>query len=104
MYIFDEFMKIKENKLGKEVKRLEFKLIKVSKNRKTPSYHIVISRKRSGSNSRLDKVGFFHFAKKYHQGFYEKKKTKLLGLNFEKIKKYILKGAVFHKNVIKILC
>jgi ribosomal protein S16 len=96
-------MKIKEKKLGKQVKKLEFKLIKISKNRKTPSYHIVLARKRSASNSRLDKVGFFHFAKKYHPGFYEKKKIKLLGLNFEKIKKYILKGAIFHKSVLKIL-
>ena len=90
-------IKKKNKKLGQSVKKLEFKILKISKNNKIPLYHIVISRKRSGSNSRLDKVGFFHFAKTYYQ------KTRLLGLDFNKIKNYILMGATFHRSVFKFL-
>lgn len=90
-------IKNKNKKLGHSVKKLEFKIIKVSKNRNIPTYHIVISRKRSGSTSRLDKVGFFHFATKFY------KKIRLLGLDFKKIKNYILMGATFHRSVFKFL-
>lgn len=89
--------------VGREVKKLEFKVLKVNRNKKIPSYHIVIAKKRSATNSRLDKVGFFHFAKKFHPGFYRKKNIKLLGLNFDKIKSYIISGATFNKVFFKIL-
>lgn len=78
-------------------KKFEFKILKVSKNNMIPMYHIVVSKKKSSNNSRLDKVGFFHFAKRYYQ------KRMLLGLNFEKIKSYIKKGVVFHTSVLKFL-
>lgn len=90
-------LKNKNKNLGHFVKKLQFKIIKVSKNKKVPSYHIVISRKRSGSNSRLDKVGFFHFATRYYQ------KVRLLALDLKKINDYILMGATFHRSVLKIL-
>ena len=90
-------IKNKNKKLGIEVKKLEFKIIKVSKNRNLPMYHIIVSRKRSGSMSRLDKVGFFHFAKRYYQ------KTRLLGLDFNKIRTYCKMGATFHRSVFKFL-
>ena len=90
-------IKEKNKKLGNSVKKLEFKILKVSKNCNIPMYHIVISRKRSGSKSRLDKVGFFHFAKRYY------KKTRLLALDFKKIKNYVLMGATFHRSVFKFL-
>lgn len=90
-------IKKKNKKLGHFVKKLEFKIIKVSKNCNIPMYHIVVSRKRSGSLSRLDKVGFFHFATRYYQ------KVRLLGLNFAKIKNYVLMGATFHRSVFKFI-
>lgn len=90
-------IKKKNKKLGYDVKKLEFKILKVSKNCQIPMYHIVISRKRSSRMSRLDKVGFFHFAKRYYQ------KVRLLGLDFQKIKNYCIMGATFHRSVFKFL-
>jgi ribosomal protein S16 len=87
----------KNKKLGNSVKKLEFKIIKVSKNKKIPMYHVVVSRKRSGNMSRLDKVGFFHFATRYYS------KIRLLALDFTKIKSYVLMGASFHRSVFKFL-
>lgn len=84
-------MNTRTQKLGREVKKLEFKIIKT----KTNIYHIVVSRKRSSGNSRLDKVGFFHFG--------ITTKLRLLGINFEKMKYYIKKGTVFHNNVLKFI-
>jgi ribosomal protein S16 len=86
-----------QSKLSYKTKELVIRVIMKKQRTTKPIYHLVVTRRRSHANARLDKIGFYEVFKDSKRIYH------VLGLNREKFRSALAQGASIHISAYKLL-